>query len=754
MEKKYIWLFGENLGNTANNNSFYFWKQCVDKEDEIEKYFILSKSAKNKQIYETLTDNEKKHVIWKNSLKHYQYYRNADMFFVSLSYKDIQPIKGGGALNAPVIYLQHGTTGIKKIGYSGDSYNNHLYKFIFYNTEMYQKFQEENNFKEYQLYYGKYHPRYQEFVKKQKAYKEKQNQILWFITWREYFGKNQETDQFLRTIKRTIENEKLNEYLQKHNLTIKLCMHMLFTQEHKNYLRENLKNTNIEIVDSNKIDVMDEMVKSKLLITDYSSVGFDFAFLGKPVVLFQPDRDIYLKGRNIYCSYEELEQYSLETSSQLVRYIIHGNYKMNEFFTKRLPEKIDYDYVLKGKHIDKMYEDIKKAQLNKVVFLGYNYFGRGGTVSATKSLAEGLLEKGYLVELLSLKKTTLINKGDFPCGCTVKSIYASSRKSKATILKRALFLRKKHYSYFKYDSNQKYLIPYVGYGLKKYLENVKASNVVSTRETIHFFLKDSKSPFIKNKVYFFHTDANLIEGIFPNVISKLNELELEKCAFVTELNRQRYIEKLNFDNYKDYAVVGNALTSSTIINKSEIEAPGKKAIYKGIYLTRVSKDRVNDVQNVINFGKYLKENNIHNIKIDVYGTGDYVNQFEDKIFDEEVDDYIFYKGLTKKPEIEIRNHDFTVDFSLNQSFGMSYIESTLNGSKVFAYPNYGSKEVLKEIPDSFIESYEELVSKINKLDSVTKKDLEKNYDIIMKKYSRGVVSDNFIKLLESEYEKK
>lgn len=27
MARKYIWLIGENLSETANNNSFYFWKQ-------------------------------------------------------------------------------------------------------------------------------------------------------------------------------------------------------------------------------------------------------------------------------------------------------------------------------------------------------------------------------------------------------------------------------------------------------------------------------------------------------------------------------------------------------------------------------------------------------------------------------------------------------------------------------------------------------------------------------------------------------
>ena len=44
MDKKYIWLFGENSGNTANNNSFYFWKEAVKESDEILKYFVLKKT--------------------------------------------------------------------------------------------------------------------------------------------------------------------------------------------------------------------------------------------------------------------------------------------------------------------------------------------------------------------------------------------------------------------------------------------------------------------------------------------------------------------------------------------------------------------------------------------------------------------------------------------------------------------------------------------------------------------------------------
>ena len=137
----------------------------------------------------------------------------------------------------------------------------------------------------------------------------------------------------------------------------------------------------------------------------------------------------------------------------------------------------------------------------------------------------------------------------------------------------------------------------------------------------------------------------------------------------------------------------------------------------------------------------------------MFGTGDYVDEFEDMIFDAEIDDVIYYKGLTNSPQLEIRNHDFTVDFAFNQSFGMAYIESTLNGSKVFAYPNYGSKEVLSDIPDSFYESFDELTQKINNIKNVKKEDLEKNYDIIMKKYSKEVVANKFLELLDKKNEK-
>ena len=43
----------------------------------------------------------------------------------------------------------------------------------------------------------------------------------------------------------------------------------------------------IEIVTPQQIDVMDEVAQNSILITDYSSLGFDFTFLGKKVILYR-----------------------------------------------------------------------------------------------------------------------------------------------------------------------------------------------------------------------------------------------------------------------------------------------------------------------------------------------------------------------------------------------------------------------------------------------------------------------------------
>ncbi len=757
MKKNFIWLFGENLGSTSNNNSFYFWKKSVLKKDDIDKYFVMSKNQNNLSVYNSLSSLEKKFVIWKNSAKHFEIYYCADLFFVSLSYKDILPDKIlGKSLNflitKPLIYLQHGTLGIKAIGYKGDAYNNNMFRFIYYNKDIKETFKEQNQFRDYQLYYGIYPPRYMELVKRHKENsktKKEGKNILWFPTWREYFGKNYKTDILLMQMKKIVSNIPLADYLEETSSTFTVCLHQFFDEDKISYFKENISTDRIKFVHAKNTDVLDELARNDVLITDYSSVGFDFTTLNKPVILYQPDLETYLKGRGLYCTIDELKEVSVSKAKQLIDTIVNETYTINPFFRSRLPEKIDYDYIAEGQHIDRMYDEFAEIQRNKITFLGYNFYGIGGTVFATRSLAEALLEKNYLVQLISLKGFKKYNK--MPYGLQLTPLYVDGRRTKTEILKRLIPKLDCFYGNLNYDCSKANLWPYANYALANTLKNLKSKTLVSTRESLHLYMTEDLSEHIENKIYFFHCASSVVCDLYPEAFKRISKEKLPKVVFVTDESKKAYKADLDYDNYEKSLVLGNALEISRSVERDEItvETDEEKPGFNGMYLVRISPDRKSDLDNLLGFAKYLKEHNEENITINVYGNGSYLNEFLEQIYDNELEDYIQYCGETSNPKTEMDKYDAVVDFTLNHSFGMPYIEAVLNGKMLYCADNIASREVLNGIDGCIYSSYEDLVDKIHKFSEITEKQLKFNYDKICETYSRRVLAEKFIDFMNN-----
>lgn len=751
MKKNFVWLFGENVGSTANNNSFYFWKQSVSKKDDIDKYFVMSKNHGNKIVYNTLSSYEKKFVLWKNSAKHFDIYYKADMFFVSLSYKDILPDKLlwknlSFLITKPLIYLQHGTLGIKAIGYKGDAYNNNMFRFVYYNKNIKETFKEKNGFRDYQLYYGIYPPRYIELVKRHLEYsksKTESKNILWFPTWREYFGRNYKTEILLMQMKKIISNKHLAKYLEETSSVFTLCLHQFFDEDKISFLKENVKTDRIKLVHANNVDVLDELARNDVLITDYSSVGFDFTALNKPVILYQPDLETYLAGRGLYCTIEELKAVSISKSNQLIDTIINETYAINPFFSSRLPQEIDYDYIINGTHIDRMYNEFAEIQRNKITFLGYNFYGVGGTVFATRSLAEALLEKNYLVQLISLKGFKKFNQ--MPYGLQLTPLYIDGGRTKTELLKRLIPRFKSLYGNLNYDCSKSNLRPYSNLALEKILKNLKSKTLVSTRESLHLYMTKDLSEHIENKIYFFHCASSVVCDLYPEAFKKISKEELPKVVFVTEESKRAYKTDLDYDNYEESLVLGNALEMSRSVERDDIiKSNDENTVFNGMYLVRISPDRKADLDNLLGFAQYLKEHKEENIQINVYGNGAYLNEFLELIYDNELEDYIRYCGETNNPKAEMNKYDAVVDFTLNHSFGMPYIEAILNGKMLYCADNIASREVLQGIDGCIYSSYEDLVNKIRKFPEITEEQLKKNYDKICETYSRAVLAEKFI----------
>ena len=132
-------------------------------------------------------------------------------------------------------------------------------------------------------------------------------QILIMPTFRKYLvAKNNEKDanerecadfkqsHFYKEYVKLLSNKRLLEYLRKSDIKVVFYLHyslQSFTKVFKEF-----ENEIVIIADRRYYDVQDLLIKSAILVTDYSSVFFDFAYMGKPEVFFQFDENEYRAG--------------------------------------------------------------------------------------------------------------------------------------------------------------------------------------------------------------------------------------------------------------------------------------------------------------------------------------------------------------------------------------------------------------------------------------------------------------------------
>jgi hypothetical protein len=213
------------------------------------------------------------------------------------------------------------------------------------------------------------------------------------------------------------------------------------------------------------------------------------------------------------------------------------------------------------------------------------------------------------------------------------------------------------------------LWPYANLALENTLKNLKSKTLVSTRESLHLYMTEDLSEYIENKIYFFHCASSVVCDLYPEAFKRISKEKLPKVVFVTDESKRAYKTDLDYDNYEDSLVLGNALEMSRSVERDEIivDNEAEKEGFEGMYLVRISPDRKSDLDNLLGFAKFLKERNEDGITINVYGNGGYVNEFLEIIYDNELEDYIRYCGETNNPKAEMTRYDAVVDFTLNHS---------------------------------------------------------------------------------------
>ena len=352
LKDKRIWFYMDRP-NECDDNGLALFKYSIKQDEDIDKYFILD--SKNKEF-----DNIKKigKIIPYKSIKH----RFLGMFVENIitSHPDneiIYPFWGGypffaGLLKSNTIFLQHGILK-EDISSWANSSNMNLAFFLSSSPNEY------NSILTYPYNYDEkiVHllglPRY-DTLENQKDKK----QIIIMPSWRrnldhkskEYVKENE----FFKRLNSLINNEKLINKAKEYNYEI------IFRPHPKVYEYIDLFDENDFVkIDHDKVKYQTLFNNGSLMVTDYSSVAFDFAYLYKPVIYYHYGSDYHFDIEDSYFDYEtmgfgEIVETEEELVDLIIEYIENGckikdkyHERIDEFFLfndknncKRVHEKI------------------------------------------------------------------------------------------------------------------------------------------------------------------------------------------------------------------------------------------------------------------------------------------------------------------------------------------------------------------------------------------------------------------------------
>lgn len=283
MRNKRIWLF-EDLPTVADNNAKYLYSYCKEKQDDIQKYFVLDKNCKDHKKMQKLS----KSIVNFASLKHKLLYVFAEKVIFSYpDYRLINPFFEDRHLYSGLSAIEscYVTYGITAYDVSWQLRKFYYNFYLFLTSSIMERdylLGEDYNYDDEVIQLLGL-PRYDTLENT-----DSKKQVLFMPTYRRTLRKRDAlaSSDYLKRINSFINNEKLLNFLSENG-------YELIFKPHYELL------PNIDLFDTQKVKLeidesyQDLFNESPILITDHSSVAFDFAYLKKPVIYYQGGDDYH-----------------------------------------------------------------------------------------------------------------------------------------------------------------------------------------------------------------------------------------------------------------------------------------------------------------------------------------------------------------------------------------------------------------------------------------------------------------------------
>jgi len=156
-----------------------------------------------------------------------------------------------------------------------------------------------------------------------------------------------------------INDDKLLECLKKNGYIIVLKLHPVIKIQSADFHLNNY--VYLEQSDANSIESIN---KSNMVITDYSSIAFDFAYCKKSCIYTHFDKDVFYKQHGYNEGYFDYETmgfgpvcYDYESTVQAIIHAIENNCVMEDMYKERVDNFFAYR---DGKNCERIYQEILK----------------------------------------------------------------------------------------------------------------------------------------------------------------------------------------------------------------------------------------------------------------------------------------------------------------------------------------------------------------------------------------------------------
>lgn len=283
-----IWLIGERK-TEAKDNGYHLFKYIRTKHPEKKIYYVIDWNASQKARVEKYGQ-----TIDHNSLKHYIMFCRANKLILPFEKSTFPESKiiwyfyRLKFLRKKVAFIQHGITKEKQVHYSYD--NRFKFDLFVCAAEVECEFVKKEMNYPASVAINLGFSRYDNLIDTQKS-----NQIFFMPTWRAWMH-NYTEQEFLdsvyyKNISCFLKSNQLAEILIDNECSIILYLHDAFQNKFRHLFESS--NPNVIIADNESYDVQVLLKESKVLITDFSSIAFDFAYMQKPLLYYQFDADEY-----------------------------------------------------------------------------------------------------------------------------------------------------------------------------------------------------------------------------------------------------------------------------------------------------------------------------------------------------------------------------------------------------------------------------------------------------------------------------